>query len=625
MGKQEKSKSLGNGGASHDRSPMKENDVRRSQPPRDTIVFACMTIVAAALAAMLYGQMGMSLSMSAVAAAGAWALFLLIHKFVQKSQQIVQLQAELEHAKGRGSARANASAGLALSAPPKEAAPKAKTEVTAKEPPAGARSALAPSPTPGPSETKFARPRWDQISERTEKSEPKLSPTVAEAPRSEGPAIEPPPPPTISMPEGPVWPGVAVPPAGEAIREQWAFRPRGDRAPILPVGTGNLPSAASAPTVEGELDRVQSKIKALADEVNFGALLQVTPKPSEAEYAKATAEAIEDSIGALKAAASNMRRGPDSADQSARGLGEIVIPSTAKPIAMSETHSSFAESPAPIFDLPFPDLSSIGFAPPTSTAIPPLSYRDAVRGAIEANAIEMFLSPIVALQANDVGHYDVSMHLSDASGNQLTVSDEMLGEMDAELAAKLDIERLDRAAQLVARMEARSKNGYLVTKVLGASLSSRSFLDSLSRLCQLRPRLSQQLVLALSQDAIDALSADASQALQDIQSIGFQFALDGMTHVGTDFAELAACGFTFVRVDAVSLIHGLETAERIVAPDELCQRIALAGLTVIATGVDTAQTQAALAVSGIALGEGSLFGPPRPIKVDQENGRSAAA
>ena len=62
-------------------------------------------------------------------------------------------------------------------------------------------------------------------------------------------------------------------------------------------------------------------------------------------------------------------------------------------------------------------------------------------------------------------------------------------------------------------------------------------------------------------------------------------------------------------------------------PDEIYQRATLAGLSIVATGIGDAKTQARLLESGILLGQGPLFGAPRQVSLDGTGPphRSAAA
>jgi cyclic-di-GMP phosphodiesterase TipF (flagellum assembly factor) len=73
------------------------------------------------------------------------------------------------------------------------------------------------------------------------------------------------------------------------------------------------------------------------------------------------------------------------------------------------------------------------------------------------------------------------------------------------------------------------------------------------------------------------------------------------------------------------LFDGFSTPERFVPADEIYQRATLAGLSVVATGVEDAKTQKRLLEIGIDLGQGTLFGVPRQVMLNGPTTQSAAA
>lgn len=101
-----------------------------------------------------------------------------------------------------------------------------------------------------------------------------------------------------------------------------------------------------------------------------------------------------------------------------------------------------------------------------------------------------------------------------------------------------------------------------------------------------------------------------------MHAFGFRFALDAVEHMGTDFAALALAGFRFVRLDARVLLDGIATHDRFISADEINQRAALAGLSIIASGIGDAKVQAQLLEAGVLLGQGPLFGAARQVSLN---------
>jgi cyclic-di-GMP phosphodiesterase TipF (flagellum assembly factor) len=396
---------------------------------------------------------------------------------------------------------------------------------------------------------------------------------------------------------------------------------------------------------------------------------------------------IESSIEALKAVVGTMRerREPMSKKPSAKKmsdglfgarspfskspLGELVIPATAEPITSSElpepvlpmpeypsqessaqnfsapdaaAHTSMDSSigapPPRNFDLGFEPAFGFGAdAAPAAFETPNLDLPAApgsesgrlraIASAIEAGRMDMFLSPIVGLSPDNhaVSHYEVNLRLKSVDGSHIDHTEDELMLAGSDLVAMFDIARLNRSAVLAQRLEARGKDGSLLSDVAGTSLTNTAFLDNFTRIREQRARISQQLVLTMSQTAVEQFSASAWQALEDMQTFGFRFALDKVRHAATDFADLQRRGFAFVKLDAMALTDGLTANGQFVPADDVCRRIAGAGMAVIASGVDDEAMRARIFGFGILLGQGQLFGGARPVNVGNTTPRNTSA
>src|SRR5690606_24958522 len=143
---------------------------------------------------------------------------------------------------------------------------------------------------------------------------------------------------------------------------------------------------------------------------------------------------------------------------------------TAERIAGSDDGAKKEEAPPPKLELPLPDhpLFDLGLNNAPPAALPP--HGADVARAIETAAVDIFLAPIVTLSAHAVGHYEMTVALRSPEGAKLDVREEDFSLLGPDLAAKFDCERLQRAAALSVRMEARDKDGLLLTEIRGNSL-----------------------------------------------------------------------------------------------------------------------------------------------------------
>jgi cyclic-di-GMP phosphodiesterase TipF (flagellum assembly factor) len=668
--------------------PEPAEETKRQPKRRDGFILLCIVVVSAAIGAMLFTQFGLSMPASIGAGVGAWIFFMLVHKQVQKSAQIAELKAELARARFQGARPRPASArgmqlspyaGGAMGAETRQPdfVPSESKADTFQAAPGAGRTASPHQPAPGLSGQRFAAntdvPSGLGIPPRTSASAPRGLPrqadrsapdTAADAPASiDLTGMRLPPNTGTSSPIG----GDAAAareegsqPRSEIARDQWSFRPRSESQVVGAAAT----ASRATTTVEGDLELVQRKIRELADEVNFVEASRPAKTLRADMRSTPTTDAIEHSIGALKAAAHNMRERPNLGDfipkltpspaeggnaksQSLNkqagtkkapppasepalpGLGELVIPATAERIAGSDFRDS--QSPAapelaePSLDLPFPDLPSLDLSlGSASAAMLPPRAKEIVR-AIEHSDMDIFLAPIVTLAAHSVNHYEMTIALKSGEGGQLDAREEDFTLIGRDLGAKFDVERLHRAAALSIRMEARDKDGSLLTSVMGSSLSSRLFLETIARIYETRPKIATQLVVTLTQRAIDDFTPTVWQALRDMHAFGFRFALDKIEHMRTDFAALSVAGFRFLRLEPHALFEGFAAPDRFIPANEINQRAQSAGLSIIASGIADAKAQKRLLEAGVDLGQGPLFGEPRQVMLDISAGRSAAA
>ncbi len=641
----------------------------RTARSRDNLVLLSMSIVTVALGAMLYIHFGIPATAAILYGFGAWAVFMLIHRQVQKSGEIALLRAELMRleAQVRGGVspdapnRIGSRGGFAEPVLP-NAGPRPS--------PAAAQQAAAmwpqqsPRPTAPPAEggefahpiaaadmklgvpVMEASPQWQMPAPQKSDPSPDFSSVLAASIEAAAEAQQ------ASAPlEAPLWSDASLE-SGEPIRDQWAFRPRRDE----PVrgNSENLPGLAGpVSTIETDLAIVQQKIKALAEEVNAADAIRAAGVQELSAPKSPPAAAIDASIGALKATAATMRDGrqgvsgaPASleltptpsprvapAASGPAGFGDLVIPATAERIATSTPQAAPAPEaqqappePAPdLLELVLPQLSELNAPPPPEPRVTP--HVRAIANAIETGRMDVFLSPIVGLSNHAISHYEVNVRLKSSTGAHLDHSEEDMILAGNDLLAMFDIARLNRAAILASRLEARGKTGSLLSEVTAPSITNAAFLENFARIYEERSAISQQLVMTMSQAAVDSFSQSAWQALSDMQAFGFRFALDRVTHMHTDFANLAERGFAFVKLDATALTQGLLTQTGFVPSDQVCRAIAGAGLGVVASGIEDEATRARVFGFGVLLGQGQLFGGPRLVTVPsgQPNGHHAAA
>ncbi len=495
--------------------------------------------------------------------------------------------------------------------------------------------------------------------------------------------------------EAPSWSGTSITSA-DPLRDAWSFRPKEavasrpfapdsgaaeENALRIPAASPPAPNGAQPPrSIEADLEMVQRKIKAMAEEVNAAEAIRLRPfaepkpvrepgraappaaeafqaagqgagyaMPAAANYGTA-AMAIEEGISALKSAAGTMRAPaastvlPGGAHLAGHGPtllppADFLIPATAQTIAVSAPPISAppgaSASPQYSDRAPSPSMRSETArwsepAPQRSPEVEPTQAQSvaaratvAVDGrvaeiakAVETKNMDVLLSPIVGLGDYAVTHFEVVVRLLGSNGSVIDSPGEVLTLAGNHLLALFDAERLARTAAVAELLESRGKNGSVMTAATGASMSDANFLETFARVYESRNSISGQLVLTFSQADVDAFGSGTWQALSDMHSFGFRFALDHVTHLGMDFEHLAQCGFTFVKLPAHVFLKGLPSDAGFITVNDICRHLARCGLTLVVESVDDEALLARVFGFGALFGQGQLFGAPRQISLD---------
>ena len=655
---------------------------RRKRPPelasRERLVLLSMMLVSGAVGAILYAHLEFSGVSASITGAAIFAACWAAHGQQRKQSEIARLKAEIARlerepaadgdkltAVGNGKINHSSPAlgpaapgAQSHGAPPSAASVPRWRQVNTEKP--SPQNAVADEAAPLSLEP---HARWEHPQTPPVVSEPArqagnpgwsadAGPRAGSAIDRSAAPIAPPPAPVTAAPapqafDAALWPGTSLS-TSDPMRDHWAFRPR--EAGMSPAlgSTASSGGAASLPsTIDNDLATVQRKIKALADEVNAADALKVKPVsgfvagPLAIDSTRMPPSVLDQSIGALKAAAGSMRErsaGPQQATPLAPAtaqpmtLGDLPIPATAERIAVSDpralaaapapqapaTHEPAPRPPAPHpIDMIAAAVSAAGHTTPPIAQSPPASSRlEAIASAIDAGRIEVRLSPIVGLTTHDVTHYDLSFRLKNQAGDVLDDPASEFLIAGSDVLALFDMARFVRASALADRLNARGKGGSLLSPVSGRSMTNAQFLEMFARVYEEREGISNQLVLTFSQADTEQFSASAWQALSDMHAFGFRFAIDELDHFSTDFAHLASRGFTFVKLGAPSFLNGMPARDRFVPANEICRHIAGSGMTLVVGSIDDEAVRARVFGFGVLLGQGQLFGGARAIAVD---------
>lgn len=249
----------------------------------------------------------------------------------------------------------------------------------------------------------------------------------------------------------------------------------------------------------------------------------------------------------------------------------------------------------------------------------------AIREAIAADRIDVFLEPILGLGDQTTQHYEVSIKLRGAGYQDLGS-----GEGDVlpgrGLLPLFDSARFARSAVVAERLASRGKSGSVFSHASAESLIAPDFTRKMQLDFVARPGTARKLILTFSQADIRSFRAAEQRAVGALSALGFRFAISGLTDLDMNFGAMAKAGFNFVKIDESLLVEGLAHPGGHVPASDVCRFLAEHGFGLIVNGIDNEDKLARVFGFGVLLGQGTLFGGPRPVKADiaAKSGQAAA-
>ncbi|MGE3228913.1 MAG: EAL domain-containing protein [Hyphomicrobium sp.] len=613
-----------------------------------TVTVVAMGLVATAAAVALNQHGGMPAPVAATAALAAYLLLLTIHALVWRRAGAAPARARNARIAGmlrpERSDQRNDQRNTQRAAPPVPA-PALQAGILRRG------TALQQAPMPSP-EIVARAPQLPQPASgpHTPPPIPPAMPNPAPRAAEQRPA---PPPLPQTRPASP--PAAALPPGADDLQDFWSFRPAAQTQPVNtshaantgqklpPFVAGRATARAAEPTLPGptlpgsslpsptlpdpalsqpkatspreaDVEVIQDAIKRLLEEVNAAeqsrgqavAGAVPPPLPPQGAISGAPDTSIERSIEALRMAAGTMR--------TATGQPPVpVAPTAPAPQADAAPHQP---SPPPL--PPFVR----GAAPQHRAASPAGARARLMADAISAGRIDVSLEPILGLEDQQTRHYEVSIRLRDADGNPLDITPDGPDLRGTGLLPLFDGVRVTRTAAVARRLEDRGKAGSVFSAFSGESVADEHFLGELAETLHLRASLASQLVLSFSQTDVRGFSTPEWDSLADMRALGFRFALSAVTDLDLDFEALAEQGFVFVKLDASVFLEGLPAPSGRISSADVCRHLAQHGMTLVVDHIDDDDKLARVFGFGVLLGQGQLFGGPRPVRAEVANDRA---
>jgi cyclic-di-GMP phosphodiesterase TipF (flagellum assembly factor) len=176
---------------------------------------------------------------------------------------------------------------------------------------------------------------------------------------------------------------------------------------------------------------------------------------------------------------------------------------------------------------------------------------------------------------------------------------------------RIDNVMLVKCVQLLRRVGADSRLRGVFCNLSAQSLRDRDFFPELVEFMEENSALSDSLTFQVSQRAVLDLDADELAGLKSLGKLGFVFSLDRVADLDVDFAALRDHFFRYIKIEAKTLLHDLESAGASVAAADMTRFLDRFDLKLIAERVEDEASLTRLVEYGVDLAQGDLFAKPR--------------
>ena len=250
---------------------------------------------------------------------------------------------------------------------------------------------------------------------------------------------------------------------------------------------------------------------------------------------------------------------------------------------------------------------------------------DLISRAANANRIDLYLQPIVTLPQRKVRYYEALSRLRTDEGDVIAAADFIDYAESAGLMPKIDNMLLFRCVQITRRLQLKSRDVGLFCNVSASTLRDplyfRQFLDFMDA----NRALGNALMLEFSQTAYRGFGPLEYESLAALAERGFRFSMDHVADLRMEPKELAGRSFRFLKVPAKLLLNPATASQSDIHPADLADLLARSGIDLIAERVESESMVVDLLDCDVRFGQGFLFSPPRPVRVEALQGTPAAA
>ncbi|MGX5735487.1 EAL domain-containing protein [Bosea thiooxidans] len=238
-----------------------------------------------------------------------------------------------------------------------------------------------------------------------------------------------------------------------------------------------------------------------------------------------------------------------------------------------------------------------------------------ISSALTEGRLEVHLQPVVSLPQRRTRGYEALARLR-LDENTLLLPHEFIDTVEARgFGPTLDALVLTRALAIARHLASKEGGIFVSCNFSSATWSSARALATLTRILDKYREHTSHLVIEMPQAVFRDLDPTSLGLLGSMSANGVRFALDQLCDLRFDPRSLSDRGVRFVKAPAALLqdhAEGHLTSD--IAAGDLAAMLARVSITLVAENVEDNPTAADMIELGVAMGQGRVFSPPRPVK-----------
>ena len=304
-------------------------------------------------------------------------------------------------------------------------------------------------------------------------------------------------------------------------------------------------------------------------------------------------------------------------DARVRRLAETVGVHQATLDAMARSASEQPAVAGSVPPPPPPPRNSWGdIAAKPSVAVMNEVSLEAIRSAINANRIDLYLQPIVTLPRRKVGFYEAMSRLRSETGETVRESEFVPQAERGGSCPKLDYLVVFRCVQIVRRLLIKNREIGLFCSLSRTTLTHPDVWQQLHDFMAANRAIAPSLILQFAQSAVREMAEPEYERLAALSELGFRFCFNEVTSLRVEPGELAPRGFRYVKVHA-ALLLGRVAPHRARPARESCRSCwAVSASISLWIGSTMRDSVMELLDHDVRYGQGPLFSAPRPVRAE---------